>query len=254
MPRTQDGREHMHITGSECDCGRDGETNAESVAVLIKFGIRDSLRFLSHIETLRVFQRACIRAEIEIQYTKGFNPHPKLSLPLPRTVGVESEDDLLYLKVHTGRQTENQSATSISPPDCDELKKKLSDQLPQGCQLLTVSLAKDKTPLQPTLATYILPVKREHINEKLKAAIVHLLASESLSLQRWTDEKKSRFKTVDVRDFLKSIRVDEGAVIVECRVSSAGSIRVDEILKLLELDTEKLAGPIKRTAVEWQNN
>jgi len=255
----------MHITGSECDCGHDGETNAENVAVLIKFRIGDSLRFLSHIETLRVFQRACIRAGIEIQYTKGFNPHPKLSLPLPRTVGVESEDDLLYLKVlatiatscrsgHTGRQTENQSATSTSPIDCDELKKKLSDQLPRGCQLLTVSLAKDKTPLQPTLATYILPVKKERINEKLKAAIKHLLASESLSLQRWTDEKKSKFKTVDVRDFLKSIRLDKGAVIVECRVSSAGSIRVDEILKLLELDAEKLAGPIKRTAVEWQNN
>jgi hypothetical protein len=48
--------------------------------------------------------------------------------------------------------------------------------------------------------------------------------------------------------------VDEGAVIVECSVSSAGSIRVDEILKLLELDTEKLAGPIRRTAVGWQSN
>jgi len=53
---------------------------------------------------------------------------------------------------------------------------------------------------------------------------------------------------------LKSIRISEGAVIVECKVSSAGSIRVDEILKLLELDAEKLAGPIRRTAVEWQSN
>ncbi len=251
MPGTQNGRRYMCVTDSRCSCGCDGGTGAESVPIVIKFRIGDNLRFLSHAETMRVFQRACVRAGIEIQYTEGFNPHPKLSLPLPRTVGVESEDDLLYLKVHT-RRIENQSATS--PFDCDELKEKLSDQLPQGCQLLTVRVAKDKTPPQPTSATYILPVKKEHINEKLKAAIVRLLASESLSLQRRLNDKKLRSKTVDVRGFLKSIRIEKEAVIVECRVSPAGSIRVDEILTLLELDTEKLAGPIKRIAVEWQSN
>ena len=249
MPGTQDGRKDMRITGSKRNCGGAG---AESVPVLVKFRVRGSLRFLSHAETVRVFQRACVRSGIEIQYTEGFNPRPKLSLGLPRTVGVESEDDLVQLKVHSKQRTENQSAASTLPLDCDQLKKKLSEQLPQGCQLLTVSLPKDKAPLQPTSATYILPVRREHINEKLKAAIKRLLESESLSLQRWRDEKKS--KIVDVRGFLKSIRISEGAVIVECKVSSAGSIRVDEILKLLELDAEKLAGPIRRTAVGWQSN
>ncbi len=252
MLGTQDGRKDMHIRGSKCDSGCAAGADAESAAVLIKFRIVDSLRFLSHVETLRVFQRACVRAGIEIQYTEGFNPHPKLSLPLPRTVGVESEDDLLQLKVHMGQRIKNQSATS--PFDCEQLKRRLSDELPQGCQLLTVSLAKDKASLQPRLATYILPVKKEHINEKLKAAIKRSLASESLSLQRRINDKKLRSKTVDVRGFLKSIRVDEAVVIVECGVSSAGSIRVDEILELLELDAEKLAGPIRRAAVEWQSN
>jgi len=244
----------MHVTGSKCDCGCADVAGGESVSVLVKFRVRDSLRYLSHAETVRVFQRACVRAGVEIQYTEGFNPHPKMSLPLPRTVGVESEDDLLYLKVHTGQRTGNRSPASTSSIDCDRFKKKLSEQLPQGCQLLAVSLSKGKALLQPRSATYILPVKKEHINEKLKAVIAHLLASESLSLQRWINDKKLRSKTVDVRVFLESIRVEEGAVIVECKVSSGGSIRVDEILKLLELNTEKLAGPIRRTALEWQSN
>ncbi len=251
MLRIQDGRKDIRITGSKRNCGG---ACAESVPVLIKFSVRGSLRFLSHAETMRVFQRGCVRAGIEIQYTEGFNPHPKLSLGLPRTVGVESEDDLVQLKVHSKRRRENQSGTSTLPLDCEKLKKKLSEQLPQGCQLLTVSLPKDKAPLQPTSATYILPVRKEHINEKLKAAIKRLLESESLSLQRWRDEKRTKSKIVDVRGFLKSIRVSGETVIVECKVSSAGSIRVDEILRLLELDTEKLAAPIRRTAVRWQSN
>jgi radical SAM-linked protein len=244
----------MHITGSKCDRGCATGTDAESVAIVIKFRIGGSLRFLSHAETLRVFQRACVRAGIKIQYTAGFNPHPKLSLPLPKAVGVESEDDLLYLKMYTSQRTEHQSAASTPSYDCEQLKKKLSEQLPQGCQLLTVNLSKDKVFFQPTSATYILPVKKEHFDEKLKAAVARLLASKSLSLQRWKDEKKLNFKTVDVRSFLKSIRVENEAIVVECKISPAGSIRVDEIVKLLELDTEKLAGPIRRTAVEWQNN
>ena len=52
--------------------------------------------------------------------------------------------------------------------------------------------------------------------------------------------------------FLKSIKLDNRNIAVECKISSAGSIRVDEILKLLELDVEKLEAPVRRTNVQWQ--
>ena len=55
------------------------------------------MRFLSHAETIRVFQRACVRAGVQIAYSQGFNPHQKMSLVPPRSVGVESNDDLLCL-------------------------------------------------------------------------------------------------------------------------------------------------------------
>jgi hypothetical protein len=98
----------------------------------------------------------------------------------------------------------------------------------------------------------VLAVRKEYLNEELKAAIKRLLASESINLQRQIDKRKSRIKNIDVRGFLKSIELDGNSIIVECKISSAGSIRVDEILKLLELDVEKLASPIRRTNVQWQ--
>jgi hypothetical protein len=57
---------------------------------------------------------------------------------------------------------------------------------------------------------------------------------------------------VDARDFLKSIKMDDRGIIVECSISTAGSIRVEEILSLLELDESKLALPIRRIDVQWQ--
>jgi radical SAM-linked protein len=74
---------------------------SNTVSVLIKFKIEGSLRYLSHAETLRLFQRACARAGVNLQYSQGFNPRPKLSLALPRSVGVESDDEMLILRVQT---------------------------------------------------------------------------------------------------------------------------------------------------------
>jgi hypothetical protein len=60
--------------------------------------------------------------------------------------------------------------------------------------------------------------------------------------------------TSSVRAFLKSIKIDGRDIIVECNISQAGSIRIEEILKLLELDEGKLVSPIRRTNVQWQSN
>jgi hypothetical protein len=135
----------------------------------------------------------------------------------------------------------------------------LSAQLPEGCELVSVSIAQAGRSFQPCSATYVFTILPEHLKECMRARIGHLLASETLNVQRQKDKKNSKFKTrnskvknVDVRKFLKSINSDDRSIIVECNISSAGSIRVDEILRLLELDEEKLALPIRRTDVQWQ--
>ncbi len=225
----------------------------ETILLVIKFRIGGNLTFLSHAQMLRLFQRACVRAGIEIQYSQGFNPRPRLSLPLPRPVGVASDDELLCLRVR--KSTSAQEHKCIS----EQVHKSISAQVPEGCELLSVNVAKAGASFQPCSVTYVLAVRKEYLNEELKATIKRLLASESINLQRQIDKRKSRIenqesriKNIDVRGFLKSIELDGNSIIVECKISSAGSIRVEEILKLLELDVEKLASPIRRTSVQWQ--
>ena len=209
----------------------------------VGFKVGGNMRFLSHAETVNVFQRACVRAGIKMQYSQGFNPRPRLSLPLPRSVGVESDDELLCLRV------------AASDFDAEEFKRRLSAQLPEGCELLRVDVTKGKTAFSARLATYVLTVRGEYSNEKLKTNIRDLLARESLAIERQINAKGS-VRTVDVRGFLKSVEFDDssGIVTVECEISPAGTIRVDEILKLLELDVKDLAAPIRRAKVQWESN
>jgi uncharacterized protein (DUF2344 family) len=228
----------------------------ETMLLVIKFRLRGALRFLSHAEMLRVFQRTCARAGLDIQYSQGFNPHPKMSLPLPRPVGIESDDELLTLRIHKGTGAQEQKST-IDADDlctkdlCSFIMDKLSAQLPEGCDLLSVSIAPAGTSFQPCSASYVLAVRPEYLNEGLRARIERLLASESINLMRQTDEKNSKLKNVNVRDFLKSIKMVDRSIIVECSISPAGSVRIEEILRLLELDEDKLALPIRRTNVQW---
>jgi uncharacterized protein (DUF2344 family) len=255
----------MHITVSD-----------ETILLVVKFGIGGNLRFLSHAETLRVFQRACVRAGIKIQYSQGFNPHPKLSLPLPRSVGVESDDDLLCLWVQPPFLLPASAGTSLPlrrqgqesrGADAEGFKARLSEHLPDGLQLLSATIADGKTSFQPCSAAYVLEVKPESPDDKLKTRIEHLLASDNLNVQRRITAgklkienrnlssiaaKESKIKEVDVRGFLKSIVLKDECIVVECKISSAGSIRVEEILNLLELDVERLAVPIRRKSIQWQ--
>ncbi len=237
------------------------DVSDQTILLLIKFRICGSLRFVSHAETLRVFQRACVRAAEKagsernwsIAYSGGFNPRPKLSLPLPRPVGVESGDELLCL----GIQIRRQGGRGRESFDTEAFRAGLSGQLPDGFELLSIGIAERRTAVQPSRVTYVLAVRDQYLNEETKTAIERLPASESLNLRRQMDAKGLRFKNVDVRGFLESIELDDTnkkqmRITVVCKVSQAGTIRVDEILKLLEVEQDMLASPVRRTNVKWE--
>lgn len=214
---------------------------SDKILVLVKFRIRGNLRFLSHAETLVMFQRALTRADIPVEYSQGFNPHQRVSLPLPRSVGLEVDADMLCAKI------------KAKGFDAQDFKTRLSSQLPQGCEILNVTVAAAGVMPQPAEATYILEVAKDYFDEGLVKKIESLLARDSISLQRQVDEK-GRTRNVDVRPYLAAISAEDSLITVRCNISPAGSVRVNEILELLDLDATKLASPVRRTNIKWEKN
>ena len=204
---------------------------------------------LSHAEMSRVFQRACARASIPVRYSEGFNPHPRLSLPLPRPVGVESEDELLVARLC-------EAATGPSSADRAEqetaMMQALAEQLPEGIEVLSVTLAASNASFQPRSAEYVLPIGIA-VDPGLAQRIAGVMAREHCMVERASSDRKAA-RCIDVRPFLRSIRLEPGKLIVEHTTGEAGSIRVDEILRLLDLRMEDLAGPVRRGHVVWETN
>jgi len=206
----------------------------------MKFKVFANARFLSHAETLKIFRRACARAGLDVAYTSGYNPRARISLPLPKSVGLACEDETCCLQLNCPQRM----------LDAENLKDKLNDQMPDGIELLSAEPALRRVSFQKGTAIYEFPVNQQHCGEQFKYRASQLLANDSLELQR-TSDTKAKAKTVDVRCFLESVEVQGARVIISVGFSPKGSIKVDEILGLLGLDAGALDGPVTRTKVLW---
>ena len=61
----------------------------------IRFSKSGPACYISHLDLMRTFQRAFLRAGIHIRHTEGFNPHAYVSIPLPLSVGFSSQCEIM---------------------------------------------------------------------------------------------------------------------------------------------------------------
>ncbi len=79
--------------------GDDTEVRSVKQKILFSFIKKGKAAFLSHINVMNVFERAFIRAGVDLNYTTGFNPKPKLEFANPITLGFESEDEIASIEI-----------------------------------------------------------------------------------------------------------------------------------------------------------
>ncbi len=184
---------------------------------------------------MRVIARATVRSGIALIYSQGFNPHPKLSLPLPRNVGLASDDELFCVKI--------EASEGFS------FKELIAEQLPGGFELVSVAVTEKPVTYRPIEVEYLVkPAEKitdiQKINEQVQTG------SEIL-IER-TINSQGDVKTVDIAKFLRLFEFTAQGVRVFCRVLPTGTVRPDEILKLLGMQPCEISSSIIRKQVTWQ--
>ena len=84
------------------------------------FSKKGNAVWISHLDLMRLFQRAFKRAGLQLKHTQGFNPRPSVSIALPLSVGIESECELLEFDL------DGQNVP------CDEIRERLNKALVNG--------------------------------------------------------------------------------------------------------------------------
>lgn len=105
-----------------------------SQTLRIRFAKRGRLKFISHLDLCRTMQSAMLRARLPLWYTEGFNPHPRITIALPLSVGCESECELLDVKVTeltefavTAKKLDEATAPEIEILEAYEPKTKFTE-------------------------------------------------------------------------------------------------------------------------------
>lgn len=212
----------------------------EHSTLIADFSVQGRLAYLSHQETLSFWQRVLIRAQVPLVFSLGFNPRPRVSLVLPRSVGVQSDCERLCAGVETLRFCLEASRSAIETL------------LPPGFVLTAVTAAAGRAAFYPAAASYRFTLSDppdaarqrhlEYCREQTQSA-------EPIVQERFLD--KGRHRSVNIRPFIDSLSLRGQAVEAVCVIGGQGTVRMDELLRWLAVEPQELAEPIRRTAVRW---
>ncbi len=157
----------------------------------VKFRRGDEVKFISHLDLMKVFERAIRRARLPIAYSQGFNPHPSMVFGLPLGVGVTSEAEYGDFEI-----------TDDEMP-AQEFVDRLNAQLPKGIEILSAKKKVSKQNIMATIAAseYIVIVgtPAECTQKMLKGAIDKYLSQKEIIVKKRT---KNGVKDTDIRDMI----------------------------------------------------
>ena len=202
---------------------------------LLTFEKKGYIKYTSHLDMQRFFQRVFRRSGIKLAYSQGFNPHPKMSFALPLSLGYTGLEELLEIE------------TAI-PYDTEEIKAKVNEIMPEGLSVVGVSVFESKKTAgsMVNVAEFIviIPVndcdKRDY--NKIGTDFMAQSAINTQKLQR----KTGKILDIDIRPLIKDmvVNVVDNNIIIETTIAQGSQetlspdLLVSTFVKFAGIDVE----------------
>lgn len=165
----------------------------------ICFTKKDTSRFMSHLDLMRMMMRALRRAHIPVKLTQGFNPHLRLVFSIPLPLGIASTCELLDMDLDWDMEPE-------------EIRKNLSVNMPLGIEISDV--------YQPTSSLNDIAYARYRLEipARLSNSLHKFLSQDSIPIQK--KGKKGKIRDIDLKeDFsMSTIQNEDGSSLIAVRL------------------------------------
>lgn len=192
-----------------------------------RFSRGEEVKYISHLDTMRTFERTVRRADIPIAYSQGFNPRPQMSFGLPLSVGVTSYSEYVDFEMETELPAE-------------DLVKRLNDNLPKGFEVQYAEYVNTNESLMASIgvASYEVTIynKNKFTCDRIKGCIDAIKAKESLLVEK---EAKGKIKNIDIKPYiyeLKIIDINEEQLILGMTLSAGSEFNVKPELVIKALN------------------
>ena len=206
-----------------------------TTSIRIRFTKAGRVRFVSHRDVARLFERALRKLHLPVAYTEGFSPRPKLSFGLALTVAHESEAEYLDVEL-------------TKPIDLEELPAEFTAALPDGITVEAVVINEPGTEsLQQAIVCCDWSIEILGATEsEIAAAVAQVLAASELPLER---VRKGKTTTADVRPAILQLEVagptGDGVEVLAQLATESVSLRPAEMVRVL--GTDLVEGRVRRT-------
>ena len=200
--------------------------------VRLRFSKTGQAKYISHLDTNRVFSRAFARARINLWYTEGFNPRPYMSFSLPLSLGVESLCENVDIRI-TDDMTD------------DELKDKVNAVLPVGIRIVNVYddfMDCD----QICFSDYVYRFEFKDNDGALQKIKAVLASDEIMALKKDKQGRKRVLKETDIKQFISkyNISIRDNNIVLNIRLLAGvkknlnPTLLFDTIIRLIDMDYE----------------
>lgn len=191
----------------------------------LKFSRGEELKFLSHLDLMRLWERTLRRAGLPLTYSEGFTPHPQVALAAPLLVGVTSDAELM--DVLLSRWVSPQSFVS-----------QIEKQLPPGIALLEVWPVGPKIPSlqsQVRFVEYRVALETEKGCQEVELALESFLSKKELP---WHHDRDTGARYYDLRALVDDLWLidcqDSMCVLgMRLRCDEKGAGRPEQVTKAL---------------------
>ena len=163
--------------------------------IRLKFSKQGQVKFVGHLDTVRLFQRAIKVAKLPVAYSLGFNPHSLVYFALPLSVGVSSVGE--YMDIITKEDI-----------DVNMVRDSLNDVLTEDIKILDAFMVEDGTQALMSLvsaADYKIILPKEYFPALNKQIIQEKVNQKEILVEKQT---KKGLKEIDIKPMIISSQIE----------------------------------------------
>ena len=201
-----------------------GDTPLPAVQhMLVRYAKRGKMRFASHLDVARAFERGVRRAGLPVAYSAGFTPHPKISYAGGAPTGVASEAEYLSLAL-------------TSRTEAEAVRERLNAALPDGIDVIDVTEDAGGLPASRLTASEWQVILPGLTPDSVAPAVQRFLALEHVQVERLTNKGMRRMDARSAVVTLDVCRADGAGDCAALRMivrHTVPAVRPDDVLSAL---------------------
>ena len=194
--------------------------------ILCKFTKLGYLKFISHLDLVDLFQRTLFQNKVDVKFSEGFNPHPRMSIAYPLPLGIESNSE--YMEIYLNSRI-----------DLKDFLIKMNERLPAGIKIIEAMYDDDESISNKVKSVvYAFKLLNTFFDKNKDIDIAKELdkinSMDIVEIERKRKKGKRRiFVKENAKEYLKRLELKDDAIYAYIKISENGSLKPALIFDIL---------------------